>query len=136
MSLSLVDLASTDTQCRRDFENDALQSAKERLQTLVNHTSIEEATLIKLQGEKEAVMNEISNTEAMIESLQEDLGGLQATLEEKTKELEQVKKITLKASKALENAVKDITLRASSHFISCLFFSLIDDRMTSSRNLA
>ncbi len=47
----------------------------------------------------------------MIASLKEELTTLQSALEEKTRHVDQVKKTTLKASKVLEQALKEITLR-------------------------
>ncbi|KAK0449845.1 condensin complex subunit SMC1 [Desarmillaria tabescens] len=96
---------------QRDFESEALESARERLQHLEGVISTEEGVLEKLKDQKEAAENDISNSEAMIASLKEELTTLQSTLEEKTRHVDQVKRTTLKASKVLEQALKEITLR-------------------------
>jgi structural maintenance of chromosome 1 len=63
---------------------------------------------VKLEEQKEAAQEDISESETAIGVLREDLSGLQETLEEKTKNVEQVKKTTTKASKVLDQALKEI----------------------------
>lgn len=63
---------------------------------------------MKLEEQKEAAQEDISESETAIGVLREDLSGLQETLEEKTKNVEQVKKTTTKASKVLDQALKEI----------------------------
>ncbi|KAG7448818.1 condensin complex subunit SMC1 [Guyanagaster necrorhizus] len=94
-----------------DFESEALESARERSQHLEGVISTEKDVLERLEAQKEAAENDISNSEAMIASFKEELTILQSALEEKTRHVDQVKKTTLKASKVLEQALKEITLR-------------------------
>ncbi|KAJ7118550.1 P-loop containing nucleoside triphosphate hydrolase protein [Mycena crocata] len=64
--------------------------------------------MAKLEKQKETAQEEISESENAIGVLREDLSGLQEDLDEKTKNVEQVKKTTTKASKGLDQALKEI----------------------------
>jgi structural maintenance of chromosome 1 len=68
----------------------------------------ERATLEKCELQKVGVQQEIAAFEETIKGLKEELGGIQETLEERNKAVEQVKKTTLKASKVLDLALKEI----------------------------
>ncbi|KAJ7497178.1 condensin complex subunit SMC1 [Mycena latifolia] len=91
-----------------DFETEALNGALERLTHLDKTLSTEQANLVKLEEEKQAAQEDISESEDAIGVLREELSGLQEVLDEKTKNVEQVKKTATKASKVLDQALKEI----------------------------
>ncbi|KAF8214101.1 condensin complex subunit SMC1 [Mycena galopus ATCC 62051] len=91
-----------------DFENETLKGTLDRITNLDKTIDAEQANLVKLEEQKEAAQEEISESETAIGVLREDLSGLQETLDEKTKTVEQVKKTTTKASKVLDQALKEI----------------------------
>jgi structural maintenance of chromosome 1 len=93
---------------RLEFNREALKTTTDRLTTLRGIVSAEEDNLNNLQSRKEQILKEISEAEAGIEELNEELAGLKETLDEKTKAVDQVKRTTSKAAKALENALKEI----------------------------
>lgn len=74
----------------------------------------EQANLVKLEEQKEAAQEDISESENAIGVLREQLSGLQEDLDAKTKNVEQVKKTTTKASKVLDQALKEIASKVSS----------------------
>ncbi|GJJ15239.1 hypothetical protein Clacol_009515 [Clathrus columnatus] len=90
------------------FEQDSLQTLRDRLQTLNNTAKEHESTLEKLLGSRETAQQELSRDQEVIDELRAELAGLQETLEEKTTALDEVKRITSKSSKALDKALKDI----------------------------
>lgn len=55
------------------------------------------------------MQEELEQSENTITGLKEELGGLQERLEEKTKVVEQVKKVSAKAGKVLDLALKEIS---------------------------
>lgn len=71
----------------------------------------EEANLVKLESQKDAVQTDISQAERAILKLREELTSLQITLDERSKVVDQVKKTTSKASKVLDLALKEITTK-------------------------
>ncbi|KAF7352348.1 Structural maintenance of chromosomes protein [Mycena venus] len=91
-----------------DFENETLKGTLERITNLDKTINAEQANLVKLEEQKEAAQEDILESETAIGVLREDLSGLQEALEEKTKNVEQVKKTTSKASKVLDQALKEI----------------------------
>ncbi|KAF8957847.1 condensin complex subunit SMC1 [Flammula alnicola] len=92
------------------FENEGLTTARERLARLDTLIDAERVNLTKLEEQKSAAERDIELSEASVEKLKEELGALQETLEEKTKAVEQVKKTALKASKVLDQALKEIAV--------------------------
>jgi structural maintenance of chromosome 1 len=98
---------------RSAFEEEQLKTTRDRLAQLDDIVSAEEGTLVKLEEQKHAIQNEISESEDAISALQEELGGLQETLDEKSKTVEQVKRTTSKASKVLDQALKEIATKVS-----------------------
>ena len=70
----------------------------------------EQLTLTKLEGQKVKAEDDIKASEEDIAKLREELKDLQGTLEEKNKIVDHVKKTTLKASKVLDQALKEIAV--------------------------
>ncbi|KAJ6560360.1 condensin complex subunit SMC1 [Mycena capillaripes] len=91
-----------------DFETEALKGTQERMINLDKTITAEKANLEKLEKQKEAAQEDISESESAIGVLREDLSGLQEALDEQTKNVEQVKRTTTKASKVLDQALKEI----------------------------
>ena len=85
-----------------------MKTARERLINLDTTLVNERATLERCELQKVGVQQEITELEEAITALKEELGEIQETLEEKNKAVEQVKKTTLKASKVLDFALKEI----------------------------
>jgi structural maintenance of chromosome 1 len=85
-----------------------LKTARERLINLDGVLDSERATLERCELQKVGVQQEITVLEETITGLREELGEIQETLEEKNKVVEQVKKTTMKASKVLDLALKEI----------------------------
>jgi len=65
--------------------------------------------LSKLEEQKQAIQTEITETENAISTLQSELKGWEDIGEGKTKIMEQVKRTTSKASKGLDQALKEIS---------------------------
>lgn len=86
-----------------------MTAAQERLGNLLNIVETERATLVRLEGQKENAQDEITSSEEAVAELRENLTGLHEALEEKTKSVEQVKRSTMKASKFLDQALKEIS---------------------------
>jgi structural maintenance of chromosome 1 len=93
---------------RSEFEVEGLKTARERLVNLDTALANERATLEKWDFQKVGVQQEITVLEETIAGLKEELSEIQEELEEKNKVVEQVKKTTLKASKVLDFALKEI----------------------------
>ena len=90
-----------------------MKTTTERLAILESTVKAEQATLSKLEDQKRAIQNELTEIENAIATLQEELKGLNDVLEDKTKTVEQVKRTTLKASKGLDQALKEISSMVS-----------------------
>ncbi|KAF8802737.1 condensin complex subunit SMC1 [Phlegmacium glaucopus] len=90
------------------FESEGLTQARERLAHLNTLMESEQLTLTKLEEQKVKAEDDIKASEEDIAELREELKELQETLEEKSKIVDQVKKTTLKASKVLDQALKEI----------------------------
>ncbi|KIJ34279.1 hypothetical protein M422DRAFT_233481 [Sphaerobolus stellatus SS14] len=97
--------------CRVKFEEDSLQTIRDRLQTLATNVDEYTATLDKLADTKKAAQRELDEAQDGIKALQTELEGLQEELEEKTAALDEVKRTASKASKALDKALKDIAIK-------------------------
>jgi structural maintenance of chromosome 1 len=106
---------------RSEFEAEGLKTARERLVNLDTALANERATLEKWELQKVGVQQEITVLEETIAGLKEELGEIQEELEDKNKVVEQVKKTTLKASKVLDFALKEIA--------NCVSGFLQDGRM-------
>jgi structural maintenance of chromosome 1 len=90
-----------------------MKTTTERLVILDSTVKAEQATLSKLEDQKRTILNELTEIENAIATLQEELKGLNETLEDKTKIVEQVKRTTSKASKGLDQALKEISSKVS-----------------------
>lgn len=58
--------------------------------------------------------------ESQAEKLKAEVGGHQEVLDEKTKVVEQVKRTTTKAGRALDQTLKDISSCVSGFLLSCI----------------
>jgi structural maintenance of chromosome 1 len=94
-----------------------MKTTIERLAILESTVKSEHATLSKLEDQKLATQNELTEIENAITTLQEELKGLNDVLEDKTKIVEQVKRTTSKASKGLDQALKEISSKVSRHCV-------------------
>jgi len=101
---------------RSEFEEDQMKATTERLTMLETTSKAEQATLSKLEEQKQAIQNEIAEIENAITMLQEELKGLNDILEDKTKTVEQVKRTTSKAAKGLDQALKEVSSKVSPPF--------------------
>ncbi|KAH7929959.1 RecF/RecN/SMC protein [Leucogyrophana mollusca] len=93
------------------FEEEQLKITQGRLTTLQNTLQTEQARVTELQGKKQQIQQEIQEAQESIEELRDELQGLNEILEEKTKTVEQVKRTHAKASKVLDQALKEIGLK-------------------------
>ena len=80
----------------------------ERLTTYRDIIATESTNLERLEAERVAAQEDIAESEAAITELQEELKQLNDDLEEKTKKVDEVKKTTSKASRVLDQALKEI----------------------------
>jgi structural maintenance of chromosome 1 len=81
------------------------------LETMVN---AEKDTLARLENQKTETEQEIQDAEEALEGLHSEMKRLEETLEEETKAVDRVKATSSKASKVLEQSLKEIALRVSS----------------------
>jgi structural maintenance of chromosome 1 len=109
---------------RSKWQEDQLKTVHDRRSTLHTLVKAETVNLEKLTGQKSTVEQEIAEAESEIADLQEELKELQETLDERTKVVEQVKRTTTKASKVLDQALKEIASKVGCHH-NRLGFSLI-----------
>ncbi|EEB88445.1 hypothetical protein MPER_13717, partial [Moniliophthora perniciosa FA553] len=72
-----------------EYESEGLEKTRERLDTQTSILNTERANLEKLQKQKEIIEAELAEAEEGIAGLKEELKGLQETLDEKTKIVEQ-----------------------------------------------
>lgn len=100
---------------RSSFIEEQLQTTEQRVQTIDNMITTEEANIARYQASQETIQKEISEAVETITELQAELKELNEDLEEKTKAVEQVKRTTLKSSKALDQALKEIGTRVSAY---------------------
>ncbi|RPD71420.1 condensin complex subunit SMC1 [Lentinus tigrinus ALCF2SS1-7] len=102
-----------DTQIARlthasQFVQEQIQMTTERLATYREIIATENANFERLEAERVAAQEDIAESEETIKELQEELKELNEDLEEKTKKVEEVKKTTSKASRVLDQALKEI----------------------------
>ncbi|KAF4618816.1 hypothetical protein D9613_009734 [Agrocybe pediades] len=90
------------------FEKEGLDGIRNRLERLDTLINTERANLAKLEEQKVAAEEDIASQESIVSTLKEELVGLQENLGEKSKVVDQVKKGALKASKLLDQALKEI----------------------------
>lgn len=82
---------------------------KDRLETLQKSIDSDESVIQKLSEKKATVEQEIRTLQSQIEDHKSRLKALSADLEQRTKSLEEVKKVTTRAGKGLDNALKEIS---------------------------
>lgn len=92
-----------------------MQTTEQRVQTIDNMITTEADNIARYNASQETIQNEIREAEEAINELQDELKELSEDLEEKTKVVEQVKRTTLKSSKALDQALKEIATRVSAY---------------------
>ena len=125
-SLLLILVDSFFPSSRVAFENEGFTQAQERLAHLTTLIESEQLTLTKLEDQKVKAEDDIKASEEDIAELREELKDLQETLEEKNKIVDQVKKTTLKASKVLDQALKEIAVCVRFYVVrTCLNFSFL-----------
>ncbi|TFK73385.1 condensin complex subunit SMC1 [Pluteus cervinus] len=91
-----------------EFESEGLNSAQGRLTNLDNIVTHEQNTIGQLEQQQTAISGDISQQENRITELKEDLKTHQAELEEKNKNVDDVKRVAGKASKVLDHALKEV----------------------------
>lgn len=101
------------THSRSQFEEQQLQTLQERLAALDKAMATEEKAVKKLEAEKQAIEEELGEGEEIISQYQEELKEENEVLAERTSELEAVKKNTSKASKVLDQTLKDIASKVA-----------------------
>lgn len=90
-----------------------METVRERLNRLDSLIDTERANLTKLEEQKFAAEQDIASQETIVATLKEELVGLHESLEGKSKVVDQVKKGALKASKLLDQALKEIAAHVS-----------------------
>ncbi|KAJ7637228.1 hypothetical protein B0H17DRAFT_1107250, partial [Mycena rosella] len=98
-----------------DFETEALNGALERTTHLNKTVTTEQSNLVKLEEQKEAAQEDISESENAIGVLREELTGLQEGLDEKTKNVEQA----LKEIASKNDEIEKSALERSSIYRKC-----------------
>lgn len=102
---------------RSEFEAEQLRATEERFATLQSTISAEEVNLVTHEEKKRTIQEELQQEERTIAEEKEALKTLQEDLEEKTKVVEQAKKKAGKASKALDQVLKDIATKVIYFFV-------------------
>lgn len=98
---------------RSEFEKDSLRSLEERLANLKATAKKETKALAQLEKARKAIQDELDVAEDEINQLREDMAGVQGEFDEKTRALDEVKKVVARTAKALEKTGKEITLMVS-----------------------
>ncbi|TRM70173.1 P-loop containing nucleoside triphosphate hydrolase protein [Schizophyllum amplum] len=94
------------------YERDeSLKNAEDRLSALETQISNEQANLERLQQRKAQIEADIEAAEQSVSEQREKLAELQGTLDDKNKAVEQAKKASVRASRALDQALKDIATK-------------------------
>jgi len=96
-----------------------LKNIRERLAHLEAIVQAESLALETLEAQKQVTQDEIIESEAAIFELHKELKELQEILDVQTKAVEQVKRTTAKATKVLDQALKEIASMVA--FLSCKF---------------
>lgn len=95
------------------FEEDLLQSLKDRLKTLSATSREHKNTLSKLLTSKKAANEELDKDREAIDELKNELKSFEEVLEQKDAALDEVKLVANKAGKVLDKALKDIAAKVS-----------------------
>lgn len=111
--------------CRIKFSTEQVEDIRARLATLQTTASTARETLVQLQEESEAAIEEQKTIEEDIEALRETLAELQEVLTEKTAALEEVRRKGSKSGKALDKVVKEIATCVRPSFPSVMRFAIL-----------
>lgn len=98
-------------QCRCKFVQEQVQVTEDRLEAINTVVRTEEENIAKHNQTQGNIEEEITEAESTITQLQEELKEHNEVLEEKSKAVEQVKRTAMKASKVLDQALKEIATR-------------------------
>ncbi|KAF9817733.1 hypothetical protein IEO21_03282 [Rhodonia placenta] len=96
-------------QCK--FVQEQVQVTEDRLEAINTVVRTEEENIAKHNQTQGNIEEEITEAESTITQLQEELKEHNEVLEEKSKAVEQVKRTAMKASKVLDQALKEIATR-------------------------
>jgi structural maintenance of chromosome 1 len=110
---------------RFEFKEEQLKNIQGRLATLETTVKAERTNLERLKHQKQTVQEEITDAGNAIAEQQEELKLLKSTLDEKTNEVEKVKKTTSQASKVLDQALKVIE-----SMVRRVMFGLVEQYLT------
>lgn len=102
---------------RVKFEDEQLRATEARLDDLNNIIQTEDKTLVRHEQTKEQIEAEIRDAETSIEELKEDLAKANEGLENRTTQVEQAKKVFNKATRAVDQVLKDIATKARERII-------------------
>ncbi|KAI5889216.1 RecF/RecN/SMC protein [Schizophyllum commune H4-8] len=95
-----------------EYERDeSLKNAEERLATLDTQIANERTNLERLQQRKAELEAELQTAERTLTEHKEKLAGLQEKLDERNRAVEQAKRASVRASKALDQALKEIATK-------------------------
>lgn len=94
-----------------------MKATQERLAALDSAIDAERSAIVKCEAEKHAIETDIEQAEGAISELREELKGLNNLLDERTKELDNVKKSTSRAARVLDQALKDIAIKVDKYLI-------------------
>jgi structural maintenance of chromosome 1 len=98
---------------RTRFEDEQLQARKQRLATLLSTVANEETALIELQKKKEETQTQITQAEGNLETLKSELEVISRAQDEKNTAVDVAKRAASKASKALDLALKEISVKVT-----------------------
>ncbi|KAH9170044.1 cohesin complex subunit psm1 [Lactarius sanguifluus] len=93
------------------FEEEQLKRFQERLNVLAETVTAEEESLVNLEGKKTETEEELLTMQEGIGELEEEMSRFKGSLDEKSKVVDDAKRVASKAAKALEQAEKEITSR-------------------------
>jgi structural maintenance of chromosome 1 len=96
---------------RVKFEEEQLRTTQARLDDLDNVIRTEDEALVRHEQTKQQIEAEIQEAETNIEELKEDLAKANEGLENRTAEVEQAKKTFNKATKGVDQVLKDIVTK-------------------------
>lgn len=99
---------------RVKFEEEQLRATQARLDDLDNVIRTEDEALVRHEQTKQRIEAEIQEAETNIEELKEDLAKANEDLENRTTEVEQAKKTFNKATKGVDQVLKDIVTKVRS----------------------
>lgn len=93
------------------FEEESLNVIQARLAGFADTISAEQANVARLEDTKAQTQEEIDEMEQGLEELKEDVKTSNAVLEERNETLDKVKRSTMKATKVLDQALKEIATK-------------------------